>query len=257
MDNGLVMLQTTNDVFNMSLFDYVTPQTVPSWIRVRVANQKSVKSSDWGPYVQQYNSGTYNNQYMVLDLNKVKLNESIEDGALSVVEQIPGFVTWADQTDKLRLGYWPSYNKPYYESIYNRSGYPAIVQKNGLDYTYQLAPRAKIFRRDVGKVTDMESMKRLMRSNDYKNDPYAEGDAFNQICARGDLSIAQYDLWGCTDTKVSDYQMALKRTAWVINGPTTGNSLAPFTWSDHQNTSHIGLPQTYDFDFIMMKPSFN
>lgn len=57
MDNGLVMLQTTNDVFNMSLFDYVTPQTVPSWIRVRVANQKSVKSSDWGPYVQQYNSG--------------------------------------------------------------------------------------------------------------------------------------------------------------------------------------------------------
>lgn len=41
---------------------------------------------------------------MVLDLNKVKLNESIEDGALSVVEQIPGFVTWADQTDKLRLG---------------------------------------------------------------------------------------------------------------------------------------------------------
>ena len=41
---------------------------------------------------------------MVLDLNKIKLNESIEDGALSVVEQIPGFVTWADQTDKLRLG---------------------------------------------------------------------------------------------------------------------------------------------------------
>ena len=41
---------------------------------------------------------------MVLDLNKIKLNESIEDGAFSVVEQIPGFVTWADQTDKLRLG---------------------------------------------------------------------------------------------------------------------------------------------------------
>lgn len=35
-------------------------------------------------------SGTYNNQYMVLDLKKVKLKENIEDGALWVVEQIPG-----------------------------------------------------------------------------------------------------------------------------------------------------------------------
>ena len=40
-----------------------------------------------------------------------------------------------------------------------------MVEKNGLYYSYQLAPRAKVFRRDVGKVTDMESMKRLMRSN--------------------------------------------------------------------------------------------
>lgn len=60
-------------------------------------------------------TGTYNNQYMVLDLNKVKLNESIEDGALSVVEQIPGFVTWADQTDKLRLG---RYNKHLLDKRY-------------------------------------------------------------------------------------------------------------------------------------------
>ena len=40
-----------------------------------------------------------------------------------------------------------------------------MVEKNGLYYSYQLAPRAKVFRRDVGKVTDMESMKQLMRSN--------------------------------------------------------------------------------------------
>ena len=41
---------------------------------------------------------------MILDLNKIKLNKSIDDGALSVVEQIPGLVEWADQTHKLRLG---------------------------------------------------------------------------------------------------------------------------------------------------------
>lgn len=37
----------------------------------------------------QYNVGTYNNQYMVLDLKKIHLKTSIEDDALWIVEQIP------------------------------------------------------------------------------------------------------------------------------------------------------------------------
>ena len=35
-------------------------------------------------------TGTYNNQYMILDLKKVKLRTEIEDDALWIVEQIPG-----------------------------------------------------------------------------------------------------------------------------------------------------------------------
>lgn len=62
-------------------------------------------------------------------------------------------------------GYWPSYNIPFHEKIYNWSGYPLLVQKLGLDYSYDLAPRAKIFRRDHGKVTDVTSMKYIMRYN--------------------------------------------------------------------------------------------
>lgn len=45
------------------------------------------------------------------------------------------------------------------------SGYGEYVQKYGLDFSYEMAPRAKIFRRDQGKVTDMKSMKRIMRYN--------------------------------------------------------------------------------------------
>ena len=51
---------------------------------------------------------------MVLDLNKVKINESIEDGALSVIEQIPGLVMYADQTPKLRLGEFRLYFYYYF-----------------------------------------------------------------------------------------------------------------------------------------------
>ena len=59
MGNGLVMLQTTNNVFNMSLYDLVVPQSIPAWIRVRVANQKSTRSDEWGPWIEKYNSGMF------------------------------------------------------------------------------------------------------------------------------------------------------------------------------------------------------
>lgn len=35
-------------------------------------------------------AGTYNNQYMVLDLKKIELEKEVHDDALWVVEQIPG-----------------------------------------------------------------------------------------------------------------------------------------------------------------------
>ena len=49
-------------------------------------------------------AGTYNNQYMLIDLNKVHLGSRIDDDALWVVEQVPGLVIGADQTSILRAG---------------------------------------------------------------------------------------------------------------------------------------------------------
>lgn len=40
--------------------------------------------------LQPPSPGTYNNQYMVLDLNRVEPLKDIHDNALWVVEQIPG-----------------------------------------------------------------------------------------------------------------------------------------------------------------------
>ena len=65
----------------------------------------------------------------------------------------------------ISIGYWPSYNVPFFEEVYTRSGYPDFVKKHGVEFSYQLAPRAKIFRRDEGLVKDMQSMKKIMRYN--------------------------------------------------------------------------------------------
>ncbi|MEQ2293402.1 hypothetical protein AMECASPLE_032970, partial [Ameca splendens] len=199
--------------------------------------------------------GTYNSQYMVVDLNKVSLRHSIRSGALTVVEQIPGKVVHSDQTQALRRGYWPSYNIPFHAEIYNLSGYGAMWKRYGEDFSYDLCPRAKILRRDQAKVSDLGSIKHMMRYNNYKRDPYSKGHPCKTICCRNDLRTRRPCPGGCYDTKVSDYQMALQLSAETINGPTTQGGLRPFSWQSFNLTAHQGLPHTYTFPFVTMKPT--
>ncbi|XP_004845893.1 phospholipase B-like 1 [Heterocephalus glaber] len=254
LSSGLILLQTTNSVYNKTLLKLVMPESLLAWQRVRVANMMADGGKNWAEIFSKYNSGTYNNQYMVLDLKKVKLKKSLDKGTLYVVEQIPTYIEYSEQTDVLRKGYWPSYNVPFHEKVYNWSGYQLLVQKLGLDYSYDLAPRAKIFRRDQGKVTDMASMKYIMRYNNYKEDRYSKGDPCSTICCREDLNSANPSPGGCYDTKVADIYLASKYTAHAISGPTVQGGLPVFHWSSFNKTLHQGMPEVYDFDFITMKP---
>ncbi|XP_023597361.1 phospholipase B-like 1 isoform X1 [Trichechus manatus latirostris] len=255
LSSGLILLQTTNSVFNKTLLKQVVPQSLLAWQRVRVANMMANDGRMWAETFSKYNSGTYNNQYMVLDLKKVEPNHSLGNGTLYVVEQIPTYVEYSEQTEILRRGYWPSYNIPFHEKIYNWSGYPLLVQKLGMDYSYEMAPRAKIFRRDQGKVTDMASMKYIMRYNNYKEDPYSNGDPCSTICCRGDLASVNPVPAGCYDTKVADMYLASKLTAYAISGPTVQNGLPVFYWNRFNKTLHQGMPEAYNFDFITMQPT--
>ena len=71
----------------------------------------------------------------------------------------------ADPSNMSCSGYWPSYNVPFYENIYDLSGYPMMKKKVGNFYSHQLTVRAEIFRRDQGSVTNMQSLISLMRYN--------------------------------------------------------------------------------------------
>uniref|UniRef100_A0A098LYE7 Phospholipase B-like n=1 Tax=Opheodrys aestivus TaxID=186591 RepID=A0A098LYE7_9SAUR len=254
LGSGLIMLQTTNSVFNLSLLKQVVPESLLAWERVRIANMMADSGKTWAQIFEKQNSGTYNNQYMILDTKKIKLQRSIDDGTLYIIEQVPNLVEYSDQTNTLRKGYWPSYNIPFHNIIYNMSGYGEYVQKYGLDFSYEMAPRAKIFRRDQGKVTDMESMKYIMRYNNYKKDPYTRHNPCNTICCREDLNHKNPVPSGCYDSKVADINMAAKFTAYAINGPPVEKGLPIFSWVNFNKTKHQGLPESYNFDFVTMKP---
>ena len=53
-------------------------------------------------------TGTYNSQYMIVDLKKVTLGLELADDTLWVIEQMPGLVVGGDQTTVLRAGLFQS-----------------------------------------------------------------------------------------------------------------------------------------------------
>eukprot|EP00879_Flechtneria_rotunda_P009863 GHRR01010315.1.p1 GENE.GHRR01010315.1~~GHRR01010315.1.p1 ORF type:complete len:548 (+),score=138.18 GHRR01010315.1:757-2400(+) len=213
LDSHLVVTETSNSVFDESLWAQVTPEAALSWQRVLAANWLSSSGEEWAYWIKQHNSGTYNNQYMVVDLNRFTPGQELQEGLLTVVEQIPGLVVSADKTQTLERGYWPSYNVPYFPEIYNQSGYPDFINRlkasNAEAYksmlsgvSYQLAPRAKISRRDQGTVADLDGLKAYMRSNRWSSEPYSDNSPFGAICGRGDLDPKSAKASGCTDAKV-------------------------------------------------------
>jgi len=58
LSNGLVMLQTTNHIYNTKLYDLVRAQSLFAWQRVRVANMMASSGQEWYHVIRMYNSGT-------------------------------------------------------------------------------------------------------------------------------------------------------------------------------------------------------
>jgi hypothetical protein len=270
-DSNLVMVQTTNSILDSSLYQKVTTESLLAWHRVRLANYISDDGKTWCDTLRRANSGTYNNQYMVVDYKLFTPGAALKPNTLWVCEQIPGMVAAGDETQTLERGEWVSYNVPYFASIYNASGYPQFIRKyagtpnpdedpgalSGMHY--QLAPRAKLFRRDVGTANTWPGFKAIMRENTYPNDPYFPSmTPFDAICSRGDLTNTN---GGCYDSKVTRAEWVGQHRVECINGPTrgTGDIYEPFDWSKsamNATVSHVGQPTVFDFEFQTELPTW-
>ena len=71
-----------------------------------VANLLAGSGREWAEVAQQYNSGTYNNQYMVVDMALFTPGQPLAPGLLTVLEIIPGYARVGDFTQSLAWGYW-------------------------------------------------------------------------------------------------------------------------------------------------------
>ena len=183
----------------------------------------------------------------------------ISDGALYIIEQLPGFCGVEDVTNYLQKGYWPSYNVPYIMKVRELSGtLETLEERPDLydSYDYSGCARANIFRRDHSNVNDINSYRKLLRYNDFENDPLSKGQADNVIAYRGDLN-KNPSCFGETDLKFSSIKDIKKnegKKVYLINGPTSDQQ-EPFDWSNTNCRSsnpirytNYGQVDKYNFD---------
>jgi len=261
---NMVIMETTNSIFNTSLYTtYTTTQTVPYFIRIMVANRMATDGQTWSNIFSLYNSGTYNNQWQVVDFKQFQPGSIPSPNTLWILEQVPGFIVAEDQTDYLITnGYWPSYNIPFYEFIWNISGYPELYSEYGNQYSWSQCARAQIFRRDAPNVETFNDMKVIMRYNEWQTDPLSLRDACKGISARCDLNppwanntLNSYSAFGAIDSKITSNLMSSERVVEAVCGP-TWDSQPVFAWTNQWSSSNyfLGQPILFDFDFTTLVP---
>eukprot|EP00092_Neocalanus_flemingeri_P103749 GFUD01132792.1.p1 GENE.GFUD01132792.1~~GFUD01132792.1.p1 ORF type:complete len:465 (+),score=101.42 GFUD01132792.1:343-1737(+) len=266
LSSGLVSTETSLFVYNSSLFGASDPrEQVFEPARVMAANRLATTGKEFTDMVSLYNSGTYNNQWMVVD-NKLFTpgQTTLSKGLFWVLEQIPNFIHKEDLTSVLsKKTFWPSYNSPYFQDVFNKSGNYDLMLKLGDWFSYDRTPRALIFARDVPQVSDIPSMIKLMRYNDYTKDPLSACNctpaysAENAISARCDLNPRNgtypfgalgHRSHGGTDMKLTTSALASKLQFIAQSGP-TWDPLPPYRWSeqDFLDTPHVGHPDLWQF----------
>ncbi|CAB3402380.1 unnamed protein product [Caenorhabditis bovis] len=269
----LAILETTIANYNTKSLDLITPKTVLTWIRAEIAHRVSSSGLQWAEAFGRHNSGTYNNEWVVVDYKQFHRGKPVqpEHGILHVIEQMPGHIVHSDMTAHLfQTTYWPGYNQPYYKQIIKYSETDKMVEKYGDWYSYDKTPRALIFKRDHHTVTDMDSMLRLMRSNNYTKDPLSRCDcnppysAENAISCRSDLnpengtypfkSLGFRD-HGAIDVKVTNAKLINNLEFTAISGPTY-DPVPVFDWNTsplNNKVNHYGQPLKWKFEPITYK----
>jgi len=106
---------------------------VLEFVRAMIANRLADNPTDWVELFKLHNSGTYNNQWMILNYAAFQPGSPLPfKDVLYVLEQMPGHVMYDDLTDHLiDQTYWASYNVPYFPFIFNVSGNYDMEKRHG------------------------------------------------------------------------------------------------------------------------------
>eukprot|EP01038_Epipyxis_sp_PR26KG_P004537 gene4537-6407_t len=259
----LGVMETTNSLYNLKSLDLVIPQSVLSWQRAIASHQLASSGANWAQVFSRYHSGTYTNQWMVLDLKLFTPKQALPKGFLTVYEEVPGLDHYEDQTNVLNNeGYWGSYNSPVYEDIIQASGYGKACEIN-VDNCHNTAPRALLFKKYQNQIVDIQGAQWILGYNSFQNDTESKNDSCDTIACRGDLEPKEASIgaFGALDAKVTSVTGAKRYPGiapqFYARYGTTHDQQQVFCWStfaDESSYSHNGQPDCFDYTWESFPP---
>ena len=168
--NNLAIFETTFSNFNETLNQYITSSTLLDWIRIALSVRVATDGPSFKEVFEKQNSGTYNNQWVVVDYNKLNsVDSGLPEGTVTVSEQLPGYVFYKDFSKEVEeTGYFGSFNVPNIEETIAMGNITANAQGNKAFWNHPTeCCRAKIAKDNVDSIVDMDSIKKFMKLNQY------------------------------------------------------------------------------------------
>ena len=274
LSNGLALLTTEMGALpNTTLYEYLLEKEAPTYglwafFRSTVANRLADTADQWVDIFSQNNLGTLENQWLIVDYNKLAAYNqawktagtrpsALPEYTMVVFEQALNYkLWWADKSAEIVAnGYIPSLNMPSNMEMFEVSGFPPWENRYGGWYGYSTSARYIIFNRDQHKVKDLTSAMAMIRYADlsvnpntgFPNDPAAASnstppwDGSNTVCARMDLDPTNgvypynpplgFACFGGYDGKVVNAALVAERRVLAISGPTYYNGNPVFQYS--------------------------
>mmetsp|Transcript_63301 Transcript_63301/g.181596 ORF Transcript_63301/g.181596 Transcript_63301/m.181596 type:complete len:746 (-) Transcript_63301:60-2297(-) len=265
MDSGIVAVDTSLEVLNVKVYDRISdfrasPYT-PNFMHVVIVNRLAHTATDWTTLFARQGTGFPSAQWMVVDYNKFTPGMSIPENTLRLLEQVPGLIRHDDISQTLRDNrYWASYNRPYFAEIRQASGHTAAENSFGALYSFGSSPRALIFKHLAGSVTDLFSMRHIMRRNAYPNENVLPNEPGHAISARLDLDVLRHIPNGGVDSKVVNRCLLQSLQCQAVSGPSHDDQPV-FKWRNANGGDlfpgwpHLGLPDVWGFGWAQMSPS--
>lgn len=290
LSSGLVTQETTIDNDNLTLAEeFASTEVVLEWLRNILANRLATDGPSWAAIFSKYASGTYTNQWQIVDSNLFTPGTPPPPHTLTILEELPGNIAVLDGTPMLRGDVdlwggstWASYNVIFDRRLFVLSGAQELVDEYGgiggpgAYFSLLNTSRANIFRREVASVVDLASMQRVIRYNEFKTDPLSRlgcgssppYSATNAIADRSDLNVKKGDYvipdLGHGDSAGIDAKITM--LSWLKaadlahgelplvaqSGPTVSASCPVFSWSNASiKANHAALPDTYNFGWVV------
>jgi hypothetical protein len=256
---GLMIFETTVTLQNRSLYDFVKPQTVMNWMRTILAAFVAENVSGWSDTFLAHNSGTYNNEYFVVDSKLLRGATQVSANLVHSVLQLPGPWRWEeDLTEELyREGFIASFNVPK-----NQAGAKFMQWERAggaVGCSYSECPRYLISKRESPRLSDWETFKRFTRYAGYKRDAYSkwEGVPYHSYCvsSRGDTDDdpSLRIVHGGLNSKVCKASEVVTRMQiYGVNTPSyeyEPDQNWPLDWNmpPLSSVAHDGLPDVWTF----------